>query len=376
MNKIWMNSGSVYTEMGSGYEVSESLPVGVYNVNLTRTGFHLDKYADKFIFPYKVYGLQEDFIEHVIKTYNNTTGNLGIMFTGTKGTGKTVTAKELANKLNLPVIIVKSMGENNQDMIEFLSGIEEDCIFFLDEFEKNFEESDSTVLQIMDGVYNSNYRKIFLLTTNRMKVNNNLIGRPSRIRYIKNFGDLDLKIVNEYLDDTLKIPEARQELIDFVDSLSISTIDILKTIVDEVNIHGIEGLKKAKEFFNVEANEYEYVYVSTYTTVEEIAENKDKYTIENFLKSAKNYDIINKNKGAQEKIKEDGFNSFTYGIYYSTIKFSNLEIGDNFMYSSIIAIDKKLNVVVTREGRSVSYYWVRNTDNKPSLYRTENSLIL
>lgn len=376
MNKIWMNSGSVYTEMGSGYEVSESLPVGVYNVNLTRTGFHLDKYADKFIFPYKVYGLQEDFIEHVIKTYNNTTGNLGIMFTGTKGTGKTVTAKELANKLNLPVIIVKSMGENNQDMIEFLSGIEEDCIFFLDEFEKNFEESDSTVLQIMDGVYNSNYRKIFLLTTNRMKVNNNLIGRPSRIRYIKNFGDLDLKIVNEYLDDTLKIPEARQELIDFVDSLSISTIDILKTIVDEVNIHGIEGLKKAKEFFNVEANEYEYVYVSIYTTVEEIAENKDKYTIENFLKSAKNYDIINKNKGAQEKIKEDGFNSFTYGIYYSTIKFSNLEIGDNFMYSSIIAIDKKLNVVVTREGRSVSYYWVRNTDNKPSLYRTENSLIL
>lgn len=376
MNKIWMNSGSVYTEIGSGYEVSESLPVGVYNVNLTRTGFHLDKYADKFIFPYKVYGLQEDFIEHVIKTYNNTTGNLGIMFTGTKGTGKTVTAKELANKLNLPVIIVKSMGENNQDMIEFLSGIEEDCIFFLDEFEKNFEESDSTVLQIMDGVYNSNYRKIFLLTTNRMKVNNNLIGRPSRIRYIKNFGDLDLKIVNEYLDDTLKIPEARQELIDFVDSLSISTIDILKTIVDEVNIHGIEGLKKAKEFFNVEANEYEYVYVSTYTTVEEIAENKDKYTIENFLKSAKNYDIINKNKGAQEKIKEDGFNSFTYGIYYSTIKFSNLEIGDNFMYSSVIAIDKKLNVVVTREGRSVSYYWVRNTDNKPSLYRTENSLIL
>lgn len=338
-----MNSGSVYTEIGSGYEVSESLPIGVYNINLTRTGFHLDKYMDKFIFPYKVYGLQEDFIEHVIKTYNNTTGNLGIMLTGTKGTGKTVTAKELANKLNLPVIIVKSMGENNQDMIEFLSGIEEDCIFFLDEFEKNFEESDSTVLQIMDGVYNSNYRKIFLLTTNQMRVNKNLIGRPSRIRYIKNFGDLDLKIVNEYLDDTLKIPEARQELIDFIDSLAISTIDILKTIVDEVNIHGVEGLKRAKEFFNVEAGEYEYVYVSSFTTIEEIAENKDKYTIENFLKSAKNYDAISsKNNSEREKIKGGGFNSFAYGMHYSPIKFSNLEIGDDFMYSSIIAIDKKI----------------------------------
>ena len=288
---------------------------------------------------------------------------------------KTVTAKELANKLNLPVIIVKSMGENNQDMIEFLSGIEEDCIFFLDEFEKNFEESDSTVLQIMDGVYNSNYRKIFLLTTNQMRVNKNLIGRPSRIRYIKNFGDLDLKIVNEYLDDTLKIPEARQELIDFIDSLSISTIDILKTIVDEVNIHGAEGLKRAKEFFNIEAREYEYVYVTSYTTVEEIAENKDKYTIENFLKSAKNCDVVNSDI-KPEKIKEGGFNSFAYGIYYSPIKFSNLEIGDNFMYSSVIAIDKKLNVVVTRDCRTVSYYWIRNTNNKPSLYRTEDSLIL
>lgn len=48
-------------------------------------------------------------------------------------------------------------------MIEFLSGIEGDCILFLDEFEKNFSESDSTILQIMDGVYNSKYRKVFLL---------------------------------------------------------------------------------------------------------------------------------------------------------------------------------------------------------------------
>lgn len=164
------------------------------------------------------------------------------MLTGTKGTGKTVTAKELANKLNLPIIIVKDMGDHNQSMIEFLSGIEGDCILFLDEFEKNFSESDSTILQIMDGVYNSKYRKVFLLTTNAMTINENMVGRPSRIRYVKEFGNLDLKVVNEYLDDALQVPEARQDLLD---SLTISTIDILKTIVNEVNIHGIEGLRRA-----------------------------------------------------------------------------------------------------------------------------------
>lgn len=69
-----MCSGSTYTQVGSGYKVSESLPVGIYSISLTMTGYHLDKYADKFVFPYKMYGLQEDFIDYVIKTYSNTEG--------------------------------------------------------------------------------------------------------------------------------------------------------------------------------------------------------------------------------------------------------------------------------------------------------------
>lgn len=197
------------------------------------------------------------------------------MLTGTKGTGKTVTAKELANKLNLPIIIVKDMGDHNQSMIEFLSGIEGDCILFLDEFEKNFSESDSTILQIMDGVYNSKYRRVFLL--NAMTINENMVGRPSRIRYVKEFGNLDLKVVNEYLDDALQVPEARQDLLD---SLTISTIDILKTIVNEVNIHGIEGLRRAKGFFNVVTNEYDYSCIRGYAG--EIS--ADKFSIEEFSK--------------------------------------------------------------------------------------------
>ena len=143
-------------------------------------------------------------------------------------------------------------------MIEFLGGFNFDCVLFFDEFEKNFSEKDSTILQIMDGVYSSEYRKIFLLTTNEMTINENMVGRPSRIRYVKKFGNLDLKTVEEYLDDALEVPEARQELIDFIDTLTISTIDILKTIVNEVNIHGMNGLLKAKEFFNVSTLEYHY----------------------------------------------------------------------------------------------------------------------
>lgn len=56
----------------------------------------------------------------------------------------------------------------------------------------------------MDGVFNSPYRRVFLLTTNNLYVNENLIGRPSRIRYKKTFGNLQPEVVQEYLDDNLK----------------------------------------------------------------------------------------------------------------------------------------------------------------------------
>lgn len=394
MNKVWMCSESTYTQVGSGYKVSESLPVGIYSINLTMTGYHLDKYADKFVFPYKMYGLQEDFIDHVIKTYNNTEGNLGIMLTGTKGTGKTVTAKELANKLNLPVIIVKDMGDHNQSMIEFLSGIEGDCVLFLDEFEKNFSESDSTILQIMDGVYNSKYRKVFLLTTNAMSINENMVGRPSRICYVKKFENLDLKVVNEYLDDALEVPEARQDLLDFIDSLTISTIDILKTIVNEVNIHGIEGLKKAKSFFNVVTNEYEYSCIKGYAYTGEIEQDKNKFSIENFSKAVERFNnpipkpivndedncTIEERKALNEyyEYRRHNFHSLSYNFIYSSTKFSNLKVGDDFYDDEIIAIDKKLNVVVTKDGNEINYYWIKDPNSKPSLYRTGryDSLVL
>ena len=104
---------------------------------------------------------------------------------------KTVTAKELCNHLQLPVILVQSMGDDTNDkLIKYLStAIDFDCIFFFDEYEKEFKDS-SDVLSFMDGTYNSIYRKIFLLTTNKLNVDSNLLGRPSRIRYKKSFGNL------------------------------------------------------------------------------------------------------------------------------------------------------------------------------------------
>jgi hypothetical protein len=390
-NVHWLKTINNFRRVEGDFGIIDKVPVGVYNIGLSMQGWYLERFADKFVFDYKVYGLQSEFCDYVVKTFENTTGNLGIMLTGTKGTGKTVTAKMLANKFNLPIIIVKDMGDNNQGLIEYLNGFNFDCVLFLDEFEKNFSDEDSTILQIMDGVYNIGYRKIFLLTTNYLNVNENLIGRPSRIRYVKRFGNLNIKTVEEYLDDALLVPEARQDIIDFIDSLSISTIDILKTIVNEVNIHGVDSLEKCKDFFNVNRLSYEYRGIKGCIDYDLFIGYPSKYNIDSFLKDVEKYkdrftipapkflgeipqeEWTEEQRKAYNEYCEHRSYSFNGMQYYNATadkKFVHLKPGDLFEEEKIIFIDKKKNVVITRStyDNGIILYQVSNPSEKPSLY--------
>lgn len=396
MNNIhWLKTNNIFKKVNGDFSTIDRLPLGVYNVGLSLEGWYLEKYADEFTFDYKIYGLETEFCEHVIKTFENTTGNLGIMLTGTKGTGKTVTAKLLANAFKLPVIIVKDMGGNNQGMIEYFSSFNFDSILFFDEFEKNFSNEDSTILQIMDGVYNIGYRKIFLLTTNQMTVNENLVGRPSRIRYVKKFGNLDLKTVREYLDDNLKVKEAYQDLVNYIDTLSISTIDILKSIVNEVNIHGIDGLTKAKEFFNVSTLEYHYsvYYASLNYNVFIDPTNKDKYSIKNFLRDVDHHcnpmpypdfmkDLSPEKYNEDQKKIAENWNEYkkrNFSIDYKSVtsdyKIKNLKAGMKFDGDTIIGIDYDNNIVITQYEDYVYLHFITNSGTKPSLYNTSKNIL-
>ena len=385
-NKVWMVAGDTYSQVDPNFKISEKLTPGIYNLELTMFGWKLVKFADNFVFPYKLYSLENDFVNHVIKTYNNTDGNLGILLNGTKGTGKTVTAKVLANQLNLPVIVLKSMGDQNQSMIEYLSSINCDCILFMDEFEKNFSESDSTILQIMDGVYNSSHRKVFLLTTNLMNINENLIGRPSRIRYVKHFGNLSLDTVNAYLDDALKCTDAREEILNYIDTLTISTIDILKTIVNEVNIHGMEGLKNAKAYFNVQTNEYNYSCYRGYVKINEFGNDPQKYSIDNFVQAVERHlnplpmpTIKDEEAYTPEEraavneyyaYKRHDFHYMNFEYVCSRTKFAALKVGDLFDGYEIVTIDAKKHTIVVKDYEALYYYYVKDPNSKPSLYNT------
>ena len=317
--------------------------------------------ADNFHFGFKLYGLDNNLIGHVIDTYHKqpVKRNLGVLLNGAKGTGKTVTAKVLSNELNLPVILCE---RPYPGLSKFLASINQDCIFFFDEFEKNFrlkcdDDEDCAgedLLSIMDGVYNADHCHVFLLTTNKLKVNDNLISRPSRIRYLKSFGDvIDRKILEEFVDDNLIYPEYKDEIMEFIDTLTMATIDIVKSIVEEVNIHNC-GIASFKDFFNVKEAVYKYM-TRTWNFCKN--DEDEKITKDKFLKCCKTYDTETRPNYGNLDLKKNIKNIKVGDMLTSRYKVVEIDLENSYMLCEDISY-RPYNV----------HYYIENIDATPTLY--------
>ena len=265
-NTKWTLDGGIYFPINGNIVLHTTPGPGIWAVTTSpdpmdlRLG--LTKVADKFEFNFKIYELGHEAITKKIKTIWNsekfieTDKNLGIVLNGTKGTGKTIAAKLMCNDIDIPVIIVN--GSFSGRILPFIQQLNFECIVLIDEAEKSFKQDgdDEILLKLIDGVYNST-RKLYILTTNRLTINENLLGRPGRIRYIQEFKNLPLKAVSDYIDDNLIDKSKKERVLQEVDLLEISTIDILKSIVEEVNIFGdleesnLLNIPKAKYVFDV-----------------------------------------------------------------------------------------------------------------------------
>lgn len=352
---IWIQDGNTFMKGSATTKAHpEGLPKGIYEVRESMVGYYLNKLGDSFVFNYKLYGINNEFIDHFIKTYNNTTGNLGVLFNGIKGTGKTVTAEELCNQLGLPVIIVKSC-KDADDMLKFLATqINFDCIFFFDEYEKEFKES-SSVLSFMDGVHNSQYRKVFLLTTNELEINNNLLGRPSRIRYVRSFGNLPEETTLELLKDILIDKSAIEPVLDLIRQMQIITVDLVKALAQEVNIHGADKIDMIRKNFNLEFSDFTYLVESIQLGPDSLEGvlNVDEQLFEKIIRNREvSRKIIGKPLSELTKEELDARNAMT-DTYIRTDSVSvnkeikYLKVGDQFDDRPIFYINLKKGYIVT-----------------------------
>lgn len=364
-NIIWLKNGRILKQVEDSIEIIGNLPKKVYNLSMNpNTGeLFLEEFADSFHFDFKVYGMDSNLVKHIMTTFNNTSGNLGVLFNGVKGTGKTVTAKIIANETNLPVILINSPYPG---LSEFISKINCPCVLFFDEFEKNFDTNkghDVELLSIMDGVFNSPHRRVFLLTTNKLYINENFIGRPSRIRYRKSFGNLSSEVVMEYLDDCLEDKTKIPEVLEFIDSLAISTIDILKCIVEELNIHKC-SINEIKSFINVESAKYAYSIKMCYY------DHAKTSSVEIFKDTLSKVGTKRKDSDGDEyTLDEDDLNIYSRRINTATA-IEYLQVGDSI--GGLGTVIEPLNddgIIVAENDSYKMYAKVLNYDYRPSLYR-------
>lgn len=224
-------------------QITASLKPAVYSVSFNpMVGFFLVKRGERLTVPQKVYGPVERKVSKIMRSYGQSTKSFGVLLSGDKGSGKTMTSSLVANRcieeLDMPVILIESAFDGG-GLTEFVEKLGE-CVLFIDEFGKKFDDDEGdqgSLLGLFDGTGSS--RRLVLLTENNVRdINQYMINRPGRVHYHFRHEKLDEQIVREYCQD-LEIPEAIIEQICLRREASREfSFDVLQAIVNEYLFFG------------------------------------------------------------------------------------------------------------------------------------------
>lgn len=217
---------------------------------------------DDFILPKKIYGNPEKLVNRYLNTFNTTKGNLGIVLSGLKGTGKSLTAKQVCIKSKLPVITITEP-YHGAEFNDFIGSISQKCVVFVDEFEKVYDkqEKQQSLLSLLDGVFMG--EKLFLFTSNEISnYSNYLLNRPGRIHYLKKYDRLDESLMDDILSDLLDNQEYAEGIKGLIGYLEEANVDMLLALIKECNMYGEEP-NDAIKYLNIQSSKSRYSILVT-----------------------------------------------------------------------------------------------------------------
>lgn len=229
----------------------------VYNINVDRytDAISLEETSGLSL-PSKVYCTQRDerFIDKVINSYNlSESGFTGVMLAGLKGSGKTVTAKVIANKSGLPIInIDKNIRPYIlRNIVEKLG--DTSVCFLFDELDKVLADyDDSVLLQVLDGSDTKGKHMILFTCNDEDEISEYLIDRCSRIRYWRVFDEMSPSLIMEVLNDKLNDKKEVKSLTDFIkDNFEVCSFDNIASFVKEANDYPTTTFEELFEDMNL-----------------------------------------------------------------------------------------------------------------------------
>jgi hypothetical protein len=249
---------------GNAISILDRLPAAIYEVCFEKgIGFSLIETDNNFSMAKKLYGDVEAITTRVLRTFDITESNLGVLFSGPKGLGKSLTARNIcaeAIKKDIPVILVT---ENFDNITSFIETINQNVVVFIDEFEKlypDFRSKERDVISGQDSLLNLfdstlSGKKLFLLTCNDVSdLSGYLLNRPGRLHYHFKTNRLSIDRINEYCSDNL--PSEMSGIIPEICSLGARipdfSYDMLKAIIFELKEYRSD-LPEVKRILNIEA---------------------------------------------------------------------------------------------------------------------------
>lgn len=229
----FIKNGSEIVTKPDGFDY-DLIPEKIYNLNYNRyKDYSYIEEDGKLELPSKIYNEDTFFIKRILDSFNTDVSNIGVLLSGLKGSGKSLTAKLIAKRSNLPILIVSSSFPSCELKGFFTKFKTPVCVIF-DEVDKNDSYWDTTqMLNFLDGIQ-STAKKLVIMTCNETcDLSEYILNRCSRIKYFKKYDGIELNIIKELVSDILG--KADDELAEYIHTfIKVLSFDNIITYLKEI----------------------------------------------------------------------------------------------------------------------------------------------
>ncbi len=274
----------------------QEIPVYVLTPNFVD---NIGKIKTKSIQPIQPKNIWGDIEEQIQNCLAEEHKKVGIILHGPPGNGKTSFIKYIAEKYKMPTYYITFSPEyDNISIMAMFAQIPQKSLVILEDFDSYFDKRQcimqnnvsgtastvrftfDTILNSLDGVYNSYDKTVFIMTANDIeKIDNSLKCRPSRFKIVREFPNPAKEVVDRF------VPEPWNKYIKNVNYDQLMRVAEFKNQGYKITkVFEMLSLDLPKEVFDLAQKIYE----------QRILNNIEGNADNDFLKACQQFDEMNK----------------------------------------------------------------------------------